>query len=719
MRVYQSNEIKNFVLLGNSGSGKTTLAEAMMFEGGVIQRRGEVEKKNTVSDYHAIEQEQVCSVYSTVLYTEYMDKKLNIIDAPGSDNFIGGAVTALNVTDTAIMVVNAQHAVETGTEIQWRYAEAAKRPAMFVVNQLDHDNANFEQTVEELQHHFGKHAVVVQYPTDTGRNFHTVIDVLLMKMYQWEPEGGEPKVSEIPNSEKEKAEALHNTLVETAAENDEELMELFFEKGTLDEDELRKGIKYGMVHRDLFPIFCVSAKRDMGIRRLMQFLINVAPFVDETITPKTQSGVEVKPDVAGAPCIFVFKSTIEEHIGEVMYFKVMSGEISEGQDFYNLNKQTKERISQLFVVAGKIRNKITTLKAGDIGATVKLKVTKTNHTLVADKDLQWQFAPIAMPNSKHRVAIRAISESEEEKLSEALSHLHEEDPTLVVEYSKELKQTILHGQGEHHLNTIRWSIEHIHKVACEFLTPKIPYRETITKTALAQYRHKKQSGGAGQFGEVHLAIEPYIEGLPDPTELKADGQTIKLNVKNKEEHLMEWGGKLILYNCIVGGAIDTRFIPAILKGILEKMENGPLTGSYARDIRVTVYDGKMHPVDSNEISFKIAGAKAFSEAFRNAGPKIMEPVYDVEVLTPPEYMGDIMSDMQNRRAMIQGMSSEGGYDKLLTRVPLAEMNRYSTTLRALTHGKATYSMEFVEYQQVPHDVQENLLKTYVLEEVEA
>ncbi len=718
MRVYESNEIKNFVLLGNAGSGKTTLAEAMMFEGGVINRRGEVEKHNTVSDYHAIEHEQSSSVFSTVLYTEYMDKKLNIIDAPGSDNFIGGAVTALNITDTALMLLNAAHGVETGSEIQWRYAKKAEKPVVFVVNQLDHEQANFEKTLEEAKHHFGNKVVLVQYPIEVGPDFNAVIDVLLMKMYKWGPDGGEPEILDIPAEEKEKADNLHNELVEMAAENDEALMELYFEKGTLNEDEMRQGIKSGMIHRDLFPVFCVSAKKDMGMRRLMQFLVNVAPFVNEMPFPVTQDGTEVKTECKQPPCLFVFKVSVEEHIGEVLFFKVMSGIVNEGEDFYNVNKSSKERLSQLFVVAGKKRDKVTTLKAGDIGATVKLKATKTQHTLLLDKDLGWQFQAIELPKPKHRTAVKAVVESDEEKLSEALTQMHEEDRTLVIEYSKELKQTILHGQGEHHLNSVKWALSTLHKVEVEFIPPKIPYRETITKIAFANYRHKKQSGGAGQFGEVHLAIEPYIEGEPDPKELKVGGSAIKLNIKDKQEYDLDWGGKLILYNCIVGGAIDARFIPAILKGINEKIENGPLTGSYARDIRVTVYDGKMHPVDSNEISFKIAGAKAFSSAFREAGPKIMEPICDVEVLTPSENMGDVMSDLQNRRAIVQGMNSEGGYERLNVKVPLAEMSRYSTTLRSITHGKATYSMEFAEYQQVPHDVQESLLKEHVEEELE-
>lgn len=717
MKVYQTDQIKNIALLGSSGSGKTTLAEAMLYEGGVISRRGDVASKNTVSDYNRVEHEYGYSVFSSVLFTEWLGKKLNIIDAPGSDDFINGAITSLNVTDTAIMLLNSTQGVEVGTENLFRYTEKYHKPVIFLINQLDHEKANYESTVESIHETFGHKAIVVQYPIVVGPSFNAVIDVLKMKMYQWGPNGGEPQVLEIPANEKDKADELHNALVEAAAENDENLMELFFEKGSLNEDEMRQGIKAGLKARDLFPIFCCSALKDMGVRRFMEFLGNIVPFVSEMPKPKTEKGVEVNPDVNGPASIFVFKTSIEAHLGEVSYFKVMSGKVTEGMDLINVNRDAKERLSQLYCVAGSNRHKVTELVAGDIGATVKLKETKTNHTLNI-KGCEYLFEPIKYPNPKFRTAIKAVNEGDEEKLGEILNRYHEEDPTIIVEYSKELKQVIVHGQGEFHLNTMKWRIENLEKLNIEFLNPRIPYRETITKAARADYRHKKQSGGAGQFGEVHMIIEPYYEDMPAPSVFKFNGQEYKVNLRDTEEVNLPWGGKLIFCNCIVGGAIDSRFLPAILKGIMEKMEEGPLTGSYARDIRVFIYDGKMHPVDSNEISFKLAGRNAFRAAFKDAGPKILEPIYDVEVRVPSDRMGDVMSDLQGRRAMIEGMSSEKGFEVIKAKVPLKEMNKYSTSLSSITGGRAFYTMSFSKYDKVPPEVQEQLLAAYEAEQKE-
>ncbi|TLX76947.1 elongation factor G [Labilibacter sediminis] len=718
MKVYQANQIKNIALLGSSGSGKTTLAEAMLFEGGVIGRRGDIESKSTVSDYHRVEHEYGYSVFSSVMYTEWLDKKLNFIDCPGSDDFITGAITSLNVTDTALMLLNTTQGVEVGTQNLFRYTEQYNKPVIFVANHLDHEKANFDQTIDQAKDSFGSKVVIVQYPVNVGAGFNALVDVLKMKMYQWGPDGGKPEILDIPAEEKEKADELHNLLVEAAAENDEDLMELFFDKGTLDEDQMRTGIKKGLIARDLYPVFCVSALKDMGVRRMMEFLGNIVPFVSEMPKPITKDAEEVTCSADGAPSIFVFKTSIEPHLGEVSFFKVMSGSVKEGMDLVNMTKDSKERLSQLYCVAGNTRTKITELVAGDIGATVKLKETKTNDTL-NDKGCNYIFEPIHYPDHKFRTAIVPVEEHDDEKLGEALQRMHEEDPTLVVEYSKELKQIIVYGQGEFHLNTMKWRIEHNDKIDVEFERPKIPYRETITKASRADYRHKKQSGGSGQFGEVHMVIEPYEEGSEPPASYRFDGQEFKMNIRGTEEVKLPWGGKLIFHNCIVGGAIDTRFLPAILKGIMEKMEEGPLTGSYARDIRVCVYDGKMHAVDSNEISFKLAGRNAFSAAFKNAAPKILEPVYDVEVKVPSDRMGDVMSDLQGRRALIEGMSSEKGFEVIKAKVPLKEMDKYSTSLSSITGGRAHFSLKFAKYDIVPHDVQGQLLKDYEKELAEA
>jgi elongation factor G len=717
MKTFQTDQIKNISLLGNSGAGKTTLAEAMLFEGGVIERRGSVEQQNTASDFNDIEHENGASVFSSVLYTEYQDKKFNLIDNPGMDDFIGGVISALTVAETGLMVLNAQNGVEVGTEIQARYLEKLDKPMILVINQLDHEKANYERTLESARERLGKNVTIVQYPLNEGAAFDTFIDVILMKMFKYPKDGGKPEITDIPEQEAERAADYHQKLVEKAAENDETLMELFFEKGELEVSELRKGIKLGLLHRDIYPIFCVSAKKNIGIGRLMEFLYNVAPIPPEFPAPIDSEGHEEKCSVSAQPSIFVFKSSIEPHIGEISYFKVMSGKVTEAMDLINNNNDTKERLGQLFAVAGKSRTKVSELIAGDIGATVKLKNTKNNHTLTAPS-LHFTYSSITMPEPKYRTAIKAIAESDEEKLNDALVKMHLIDPSIVIEHSKELKQTIVSGQGEYHLSILKWHLDKVYKVAAEFIPPRIPYRETITKTAIAEYKHKKQSGGAGQFGEVHLVIEPYIEGHPDPTTYKINGKEIKVTLRDKQEIALPWGGKLIYYNSIVGGAIDARFLPAILKGIMEKMEEGPLTGSYARDIRVVVFDGKMHPVDSNELSFKLAGRNAFKAAFKDAGPKIMEPISTVDIWTPSDRMGDVMSDLQGRRAMVMGMQSEKNFEHITARVPLAEMNKYATSLSSITAGRATFSMKFADYAQVPAEVQAELLKTYEMQLVE-
>ena len=711
MKTYQTSEIKNIVLVGGAGSGKTTLAEALAYEGKVIDRRGSIENDNTLSDNSDLEHIYKRSIYPTLLYTEFMNRKLNIIDAPGSDDFCGGVFSSFKVADVAVMVFNAQTGFDVGSEIQSRYAMATKKPLIGAVNQLDHDKANWEQTIESIQTQSSVKPVLVQYPVNVGAAFDSFIDVLLMKMFRFKDENGTREELDIPASEMDRAMELHNELLEAAAENDEELMNKYFETGELTPDEIRQGMRVGITNRDFMPIFCVSGKKDIGTKRLMEFIINVAPNPAEAIPMTDVEGNDVKADPAAAPSLFVFKSSIESHVGEVSYFRVVTGKITEGMELINPRTGNKEKISQLFAVAGKNRVKVSEMVAGDLGCTVKLKGTRTNDTL-AGAASNVQISPIVFPEPRYRAAVRAINQSDEEKLGDLLNKAKYEDPTILVEYSKELKQTIIQGQGEHHLNILKYQITNYNKIEIEFFAPKIPYRETITKVAAADYRHKKQSGGAGQFGEVHLVIEPYYEGMPEPTKYKVGGRDLIVNIKNKEEYDLEWGGKLQYYSSIVGGAIDARFMPAILKGIMEKMDEGPLTGSYARDIRVIVYDGKMHPVDSNEISFKLAGRNAFKEAFKAAGPKIMEPIYSVEVLVPSDKMGDVMSDLQNRRAMIEGMNSENGVDRLTARVPLAELYRYSTTLSSLTNGRATYTMKFASYEQVPSDVQDKLLKAY-------
>lgn len=718
MKVYQSHEIKNIALLGSKGSGKTTLAEAMLYECGVIKRRGTVEGKNTVSDYFPVEKEYGYSVFSTVFYAEFLGKKLNVIDCPGADDFVGSAITALNVTDTGVIVIDSQYGVEVGTQNIFRTAENLNKPILFAMNQLDGEKADYDNVINQMHETFGNRIVQVQYPLSCGPSFNAMIDVLLMKMYSWSPEGGTPTISEIPESEMEKARELNQKLVEAAAENDETLMEKFFEQGSLTEDEMREGIRKGLITRSIYPVFCVSALRDMGVRRMMEFLGNVVPFVSEMPKPENTAGEKIAPDANGPTSIYCFKTTVEPHIGEVSYFKVMSGTVHQGDDLINVNRgDGRERLAQLFCVCGQIRTPVEELVAGDIGASVKLKDVRTGNTLNA-KGCDYHFDFIKYPAPKYQRAIKPVNESDAEKLSEILTRMHEEDPTWQIEQSKELKQTIVSGQGEFHLRTLKWRIENNDKLAVEFIEPRIPYRETITKASRADYRHKKQSGGAGQFGEVHLIVEPYYDGMPAPDTYKFNNQEFRMNVRDTQTIDLEWGGKLVVCNCIVGGAIDARFIPAIVKGLMDRMEQGPLTGSYARDVRVCIYDGKMHPVDSNEISFRLAGRNAFNEAFKNAGPKILEPIYDVEVLTPADVMGDVMSDLQGRRAIIMGMSSEKGFEKITAKVPLKEMSSYSTALSSITGGRSSFSMKFASYELVPSDVQEKLLKAYEAEQTD-
>ena len=711
MKNYSAKEIKNIVLVGAPGSGKTTLAEAMAYEGKVIDRRGSIETNNTLSDNTDIEHEYKRSIYATTLFTEFMNRKLNIIDCPGSDDFCGNLYSAFKVGDVGVLVMNAQNGWQVGDELQSRYARILNKPLVGVINQLDGEKASYENMMEGIRAASPVKPVIVQYPVNQGAGFDSFIDVLMMKMYRFTDENGTREELEIPAEELDHATELNQELTEAAAVYDDALMELYFEKGSLTQDDIRSGLKKGVANRDIMPIFCCSAKRDIGTKRLMEFIINVAP--GPSVAPKFLSteGEELAADETQPTALFVFKSQIEQHIGEITYFRVVRGKVTEGMELVNSRTGNKEKLSQLFAVAGKNRIKVTELSAGDIGCTVKLKGTRTNDTLAA-ASTPVACEPIVFPEPRYRAAVKAKEQNDEEKLGKILNDVKYEDPTILVEYSKELKQTIIQGQGEHHLNILKTKIASENKIEMEFFAPKIPYRETITKVAQADYRHKKQSGGAGQFGEVHMVIEPYYEGMPEPTKYKVGGKDITVNIKGKEEYDLDWGGKLQFYNSIVGGAIDARFMPAILKGIMEKMDEGPLTGSYARDIRVVIYDGKMHPVDSNEISFKLAARNAFKDAFRQAGPKIMEPIYTVEVLTPSEYMGAVMSDLQNRRAMIMGMESDKGFDKLNARVPLAELYRYSTSLSSLTSGAATYTMAFASYEQVPSDVQDKLLKAY-------
>lgn len=706
MKVYDEKHIKNIVLLGAPKAGKTLLAEDMLFEAGIIHRRGTIEGKNTVSDYHEIEQERGNSVFATTMHTEWKDYKINIIDTPGFDDFVGEMVSALRVADTCVMVINAQNGVEVGTELIWNYVDRFQKPIIFAINQVDHPKADFDAALASLKSNYGTAVTQMQYPVNHGDNFNSIIDLLKMVMYKFPADGGKPEKLPIPESEKEKANQLHNELVEKAAENDEKLMEKYFEKGTLDEDEMRAGIKLGMIHHDVFPVFVMSARKNMGSGRMMGFIDNVAPTPREAKPELTTDAKEIPFDPTKPAVLFVFKSQLEPNLGKLSFFKVISGEVNNTSELINSQTGALERFHSLFIMDGKNRNAVDKLVAGDIGATLKLKDTYTNQTLHA-KGFDVTIDPIVFPEPRIRTAVIAKTKTDDEKIGEVLAKIHQEDPTIEVEFSKELKQLILSAQGEMHLTVCKWNLENNYKLNVDFIAPRISYRETIRKPALANYRHKKQSGGAGQFGEVYLKIEPYFDGMPEPTEY---------SVRGKEFIDLEWGGKLVFYNCIVGGVIDARFIPSILKGVMEKMEEGPITGSYVRDVRVIVYDGKMHPVDSNDISFKIAGMMAFKDAFMQAEPQLLEPICDLEVVVPEEIMGDVMGDLQTRRSMIMGIDTKGNYQVIKARTPLAELNKYSTSLRSLSQGRASFSQKFAEYVSVPFEIQQKLAKQTQLEE---
>jgi len=702
MADFDTTHVKNIVLLGHAGSGKTTLAECMLYEAGLINRRGSITERNTVADYHPLEQERGNSIFSKLLHTKWQGYKINIIDTPGFDDFSGEVISALRVADTGVMLLNAAQGVEVGSDIIWEYTEQFRTPMIFAVNKLDHEKADFDSTVAQAKSHFGPNVTVVQYPLAQGRDFNSIVDVLKMTMYKFPSSGGKPEKLPIPEEEREKANILHQQLVEAVAVNDETLMEHYLDKGELDEDEMKLGLKKSLINHDIFPVFCTSAEKDMGSGRLMGFIDNVCPSANEMPPQVTRQGDKLPCDASGPACIFIFKTISEPHVGELSFFKVYSGTVKAGMELVNENTSVSEKLQQLFVVEGNRRQAVNELVAGDIGATLRLRNTHVNNTLHV-KGRNLELEPIRFPLPNMTVSIEPANKGEEEKLAQALHALKEEDPSIVMEVSPELHQTLLRVQGDMHLSVAKWKIEHTHNVQVRFGKPRIPYRETIRRAAESNYRHKKQSGGAGQFGEVFIRIEPWYEGMPEPRDL---------SVRHREEHQLDWGGKLVYYNCIVGGAIDARFIPSILKGIMEKMNNGPLTGSYVRDVRVCVYDGKMHPVDSNDISFKIAGMMAFKQAFQQADPLLLEPIYHVDVLCPEDLTGSVIGDLQTRRGMVEGMDTEGHFQKISARVPLAEMDDYSSSLRSLTQGRAKFRMSFDEYSPVPFDLQKKLSEEY-------
>ncbi len=698
MKVYDTQHIRNVALVGHQGSGKTTLAEAMLYVSGAINRMGSIEEGNTVSDYHPSEIERQMSVFTSMLHTEWDGHKINILDTPGYLDFVAEVLAALRVADTALFVINATEGVAVGTERAWRFAEREGKPSMFVLNHLDHAETNFEQLVEQIRNHFGRGATVVQLPA--GQGTRAIIDVLLMKQLRFPAGGKEMIVEDIDPAFRERAEQLHQELVENIAENDEELMELYFEQGELSEDQMRKGLREAMIRRQLFPIFLTSAKENIGISRLMGFIDNVCPSPADMPSPPLEAGDELKADPEGPEVLFVYRTMAEQHVGEYSFFRAYSGTLEQGMDLENAQTGSTERIGQIYTINGKQRESLPKMMAGDLGAVVKLKNTHTNNTL-RRKGTPYVVAPIEFPEPIYWVAVKPLHQGEEDKLASGLHQLREEDPSLVVKHDPLLKQILLGGQGELHLQIARYRLKHRFGVEVAFERPRVSYRETITNRAAATYRHKKQTGGAGQFAEIAMMVEPLKGEFNPPPEI---------TVRNVTELETPWGAKIEFIDAIVGGVIDMRrFAGAIQKGILEAMQEGPVAGYPVGDIRVVIYNGKMHPVDSNEAAFKTAAKMVFREAFRQANPVLLEPIHEVEILVPEAYMGDVLGDLNTRRAQILGMEVEGGFQKIKALVPEAELHQYATTLRSLTQGRGLFSYRFSHYAVMPRHVQEKVV----------
>lgn len=697
MKVYDADHIRNVALVGHQGSGKTTLAEAMLFDTGVLQRPGTVEEGNTVSDYHSSEKERQMSVFASLLHVEYKGNKLNVIDTPGYPDFVGEVAASLHVVDSALFVINAAEGVQVGTELAWRAAVKESKPSMFVINQLDKDKTDFRDLIDQIQERFGRGATVVQLPAGPGSR--AIIDVLIMKKVTFAA-NGKPTYSEIDAEFAEEADRLHNELVENIAENEESLMELYFEKGNLTEEEMRTGLREAMIRHQLFPIFLTSATENIGVSRLMEFVGNVCPTPSQMPAAATKDGGTIAPDSNGEPVALIYHTMAEAHVGDYSFFRIYSGTLKPGMDLVNAQTKESERLGQLFAINGHDRDPVDTMYAGDLGALVKLKNTHTNNTLHL-KSSDTEMVEIDFPEPRYTTAVVASKEGEEDKLAQGLHQLHEEDPSLHITHDQHLSQLVLGAQGEMQLEIAKYRLKHRFGVDIEFSKPKVAYRETVQKRARAKYRHKKQTGGAGQFADISMIVEP-INGDYQP----------EADIKVRGEHIEEtaWGSKVHFIDAIVGGVIDMRrFFGAIQKGVMEACIRGPVAGYPVGDVRVVVHDGSMHAVDSNEAAFKSASRTCFQDAFRQANPVLLEPIHDVEVLVPESYTGDVMGDMNTRRARIQGMEVEGVFQKILAQVPEAELYRYSTSLRSMTQGRGLHRASFNSYESMPRHVQEDVV----------
>jgi len=699
MKEYSADAVRNIALIGHGGSGKTSLAEAMLFTAGATTRLGRTEEGNTVSDYHPDEIERKISINTSMLLADWRGTKLTILDTPGYTDFTGEVKASLRVADTAIVFVKAVEGVEVGTEIVWKYTKEFHNAAVFVVNKLDNENADFEKALAQARERCSHDVTPVQYPVSQGLQFEAVIDVLRMKMLKFSRDGkGKYTETDIPEDQKAKASELHEHLVEQIAESDEKLLNEFFEQGTIPEVHLKEGLKKGIRDRKIFPLFCTSGTHNLGVASLLDFLVDYCPSpleMPEATGAHHHGGngdsneVKIKPDPHGQPLLFVFKTVSEPHVGELSFFRVYSGAIQHGMDMINVSNNKTERLAQLFVMNGKERKEIGKIVAGDIGAIVKLKDTHTNNTL-SSKAFSVVLPPVVFPEPVITMALIAKSKGDEDKIGTGLHQLHEEDPTFVMKVEGELHQTVICGQGELHLAIILKRLKAKYGVDVDMVEPKIPYRETIRgRASEIEYKHKKQTGGRGQYGHVWIKLEP----LPR-------------------------GGGFEFEDAVVGGVVPGRFVPAVEKGLHEALETGVMAGCKVVDVKVTLFDGSYHDVDSDEHSFKIAGRMAFKKAFKEAKPVLLEPIDEIEVTVPEDYMGDVMGDISSRRGKILGMDSDGATQIIKALVPLKELFRYSTNLRSMTQGRGIHKQKFDHYEEVPREVADKIMAEHAKVKVE-
>jgi len=695
MKVYETAQIRNIVLVGHQGSGKTSLAESMLLASGRIRRLGSIADGNTVSDYHPSEKERQMSIFSSLLNAEWKGQKVNILDTPGYPDFVGEVAASMRVADTAVFVMNAQEGIEVGTELAWGYAAENSRPSMFVINQIDRQHADPDRLIGLMKERFGAGASVVQFAGADG----AIIDVLLMKQLTF-TDTGAMAAEAIPDEFQDRAEELHSALVEDIAVNDEELMELYFENGELTEEEMRGGLREAMLSRALFPVFCCASSTSAGAARLLDFVISVTPSPDLMPPPLTESEGELTGTPDGSPVALVYRTMAEHHVGDYSYFRVYRGTLESGMDLENAQSGSSERLGQIYTLCGRDRDTVSRLITGDMGTLVKLRSTNTNDTLRRKGD-RTVIQLIDFPQPRYRAAIRPMAEGEEEKLAQGLHQITAEDPSLQVVHDPHLSQITLGGQGELHLRVAQYRLKNKVNVEVAFSRPKVAYRETVTREARSSYRHKKQTGGAGQFADISVLIEP-LDGDFQP---RPD-----ISVRNTVQATTGWGSTIEFIDAIVGGVIDMRrFFGAIQKGVLEGMQKGPVAAYPVGNVRLVIYDGGMHSVDSNENAFRTAARMCFRQAFNDARPVILEPIHDVTVSIPDTYTGDVMGDLNTRRARIKGIEAEGTMQKILADVPEAELYQYSTAVRSMTQGRGIHSSVFSRYEPMPRNVQQKVV----------